>query len=93
MSSTPGIFIRDYHDYLEKKRAGSSFCKNSNVNDPFCSQISTQGQYLLFKTNLTPCFWVRPVCIPKQTTDYAACKLLNTLYDGVTNTSITDLNS
>jgi hypothetical protein len=99
MSYIPGIFIRDYRDYLGKKRSASSFCKKSNINDPFCKQINAQGQYLLYKTNQTPCFWVIPPLIPiipKKKISCGACysdscKELNALYNGVT-ASIIDAN-
>ena len=96
MPYIPGIFIRDYRDYLEKKRSVSSFCKTSNINDPFCKQINAQGQYLLNKTNQTPCFWVpHPLIpiIPKKNLSCGACysdscKELNALYNGTTPSAI-----
>ena len=100
MSYIPGIFVRDYRDYLVKKRAASSFCQKTNINDPFCKKINTQGQFLLYKTNKTPCYWVVPPLIPiipKRNMSCRACysdscKELNALYNGVTTSIIDDNN-
>lgn len=74
-------FVRDYHDYLERKRSASSFCKNTV--EPFCSQINRQGQYLLYKTYQIPCHVATPIVYAKPQVQCISCEELNRLYTGV----------
>jgi hypothetical protein len=74
-------FVRDYRDYLKKKRSSSSFCKNTVQT--FCSKINTQGQYLLYKTYQIPCYNAYTIAYAKPPPQCASCQALNTLYDGV----------
>lgn len=74
-------FVRDYRDYLEKKRSGASFCKNTS--EPFCAQIGSQGQYLLYKTYQIPCYIASPIVYAKPPTQCISCEELNQLYTGV----------
>ena len=85
-SSLTSIFVRDYRAYLEKKRSTSIFCKKSKINavidtnivDPFCKKLTTQGNYLLFKTyQVAPC----QIPIVKPNILCASCENLNYMYN------------
>jgi len=80
--SYSGVFVRNYRDYLDKKKSSVSFCKNTV--EPFCSQISSQGKYLLYKTYQIPCYNSSTILYAKPPPQCASCEILNTLYNGVT---------
>ena len=95
-SSVQGIFIRNYKDYLEKKRSAASFCKNP---PKACFELG-QGQYLLYKTYQVPCYYSQPlVCNVKNFNSGSSlnassscilnsCEELNMMYDGITYNEI-----
>jgi hypothetical protein len=81
MSYSGGVFVRNYRDYLDKKKSGVSFCQNTVR--PFCSQISNQGQYLLYKTYQVPCRTASIFLYAKPPPQCSSCEVLNTLYNGL----------
>jgi hypothetical protein len=79
-------FVRDYRDYLKKKQSSVFFCQNTV--QPFCSQIGAQGDYLLYKTYQISCYTGSTVLYAKPPPQCASCKVLNTLYNGISIDSV-----